>query len=353
MPQTFFPQEEPEPVAAAAGQVADVTERAALSLSPLTRPVSVSADVFDELIAWNKRFEKLPKRRWRERVKMVANLPDLANSEEHRKAVFARLCQIAKNKFTQFVKRASNVGNRAFRMAATASFLLTIWFLFSESSMMHIYALDFLPSMLVILTPLMIPLSLTFEIAKANNTTKVRRAAIEALGKLAAPESAAIIATAYFDRWVTVQRSAARALEAVLPALTTAHYGQTQAETTPALCRVLEQTAFRANGVSEALPLALVEALGRAGDGRALAMVARVASEAQWGHVREAAERVLPVLRERQRQETDSGTLLRGSAPNAGASDTLLRPAGSSSDTTAPEQLLRASVSDSRADGAD
>jgi hypothetical protein len=95
---------------------------------------------------------------------------------------------------------------------------------------------------------------------------------------------------------------------------------------------------------SPSLSIALLQAIEKVGDGRALPEVERVANtEAVNEHherIRAAAERCLTVLRERVEQERLGHTLLRpASAPDTPAV-TLLRPAQGPGESD-PERLLR------------
>jgi len=156
---------------------------------------------------------------------------------------------------------------------------------------------------------------------------RVRVAAADALGDLAEPASVAPIARALKDLTPSVRRAAWGALPRVLGKLDDRHYGHVERDTVPALCRALGKGP-------EAADLAILEALGHVGGTSAVEPVERMAGGARWASVRDAAQRILPILRDRRRVETDTTRLLRPAQPNN--ANHLLRPveAGPSSDVS-------------------
>jgi HEAT repeat protein len=167
--------------------------------------------------------------------------------------------------------------------------------------------------------------------------SRMRAAAATALGHLRLPESVDSLARADNDDSPEVRDAAIHALDAVLPTLTPDHYGRLGSQTVPNLYRILYAG-------DESFKLRVLAALEKVGDGRAIAPLKRVATRQLFGateRLSAEAARILPILEARQRQETERGTLLRGShaAPTA-TPDTLLRPAAEPSETP-PEELLR------------
>ncbi|MDW8209167.1 MAG: HEAT repeat domain-containing protein [Chloroherpetonaceae bacterium] len=130
-----------------------------------------------------------------------------------------------------------------------------------------------------------------------------------------------------------VREAAIQALPEMLAALTPEHYGQLPAGTTPALCRVLYHPDNR-------LVALALDALGKVGDGRAVAPVEQMVRRGRTPELRAEAERILPVLQERKRQEEAHSSLLRPSGVPADTPDVLLRPAAAQSHVD-PETLLR------------
>lgn len=171
--------------------------------------------------------------------------------------------------------------------------------------------------------------------------------AATALGKLSDPMAAGNLARAQVDRNKALRKAAQDALPTVLNAIREEHYGLLPRDATPALCDALQLMDSR-----HVVPI--LEALGRAGDGRAVAPVRQFLTARSWRSgwsgsdegkecdrlVLATAQRVLPILEDRLRQETVAERLLRPAQAPGAPEDLLLRPAGSAS--AVPEaQLLR------------
>ncbi len=166
-----------------------------------------------------------------------------------------------------------------------------------------------------------------------DRAAHVRAAAAGALGRLGLRESAGALAAACCERHSAVRASAAVALRKVLPSFRAEHYGQLRAEVVPNLCRLVDDR-------NEALALAVLDALGKVGDSRALPAVTRAAREGLTQQTRDAANRILPALIERERSETASGVLLRQARDPGTQAGELLRSAQSAPEACA-ETLLR------------
>jgi hypothetical protein len=181
-----------------------------------------------------------------------------------------------------------------------------------------------------------------------------REAAVTCLGRLGFVRAVPALARAlHFDDGslgaAAVQRASWRALPAVLQRLAEDDRDWLDAGTTGLLAKVLRYSgpwrlgspwlAFRRPPPAhEALVLAILEALGRVGDGRVLRDVEYVAAHARTQAMRETAGRVAPVIRERAKRATEAASLLRpASAPDA---ETLLRPASAPGEAD-PAVLLR------------
>jgi hypothetical protein len=160
-----------------------------------------------------------------------------------------------------------------------------------------------------------------------SRVNTVRAAAATALGRLQIPEAVGEVAAAVHDSPGTrqtpgtglVREAALNALPFLLDALTTHYYGRLPDQAIANLCRLLEHPNDR-------LILDVLEALGRVGGGSAVEPVERVARRGR-AYTRQTAERILPVLRERQRREREAATLLRPSIAPDDPSQVLLRPA--------------------------
>lgn len=169
----------------------------------------------------------------------------------------------------------------------------------------------------------------------------VRIEAAIALQRMRAPESVGPLAKAVMDTNPNVYRAAAYALGETLPALTEEHYGQLGADAVPNMCRILGIKGLISDAAyEEPFYLALLDALEKVGDGRAVRYVERVRQNGWTAELRSAAERVLPTLLARREKEDDFGMLLRGSTLPLEPAESLLRPASAHAEN-APEQLLR------------
>jgi hypothetical protein len=154
------------------------------------------------------------------------------------------------------------------------------------------------------------------------------------LGYLGGPQSINVLAeTAVRDASPEIRQAAEEALARVLPALTEDYYGRLQARTVPNLCLLLDRGG--------SLTLALLEALSKVGDGRAVHPVERVAAHGGTASLREAAANILPILQERYYRETSAAILLRPVQAQESESASLLRPTVDTG-SVRPEQMLRA-----------
>lgn len=177
--------------------------------------------------------------------------------------------------------------------------------------------------------------------------------AATALGRLKDRLGLDGLAQAAVDPSESVSHAAVAAIGNVLPLLTPEDYGRLRPETVPNLCQIL--SGYRLTEIrGEAGMILLLEALEKVGDGRAVEAVEALAAPTrfdtvrlQWSgpwnrpndRVRSTALRVLPILKERRRQEQDRSMLLR-SSQTALVPEALLRPADDVSNPPS-EQLLR------------
>jgi uncharacterized membrane protein YgcG len=128
-------------------------------------------------------------------------------------------------------------------------------------------------------------------------------------------------------------RTAARpALLQALSTLTSEHYLRLSPDLVPSLCIVLQKS-------EEGLSLEILHALEKMGDGRAVSVVERLTKKGKTPAVRSAAERLLPILQQRQLGEQAHSTLLRASHEPNDAPNMLLRPSQPHFDM--PDYLLR------------
>ncbi len=192
----------------------------------------------------------------------------------------------------------------------------------------------------VSLFPSVFLLSALLNMRRVNS---VRVAAILALARLRAPEAIGPLSRAALDVSHGIRVVAEESLRQCLPQITPDHYGRLDADTVPALCKLLDvkkERLFAGHLHTEQLVLDVLDALGKIGDGSAVRHVESVAEDGWTSSARDAARQILPLLRQRQQQENELRLLLRGSTPPPTSPDQLLRPT-LPTPHTAPELLLR------------
>jgi HEAT repeat protein len=128
-----------------------------------------------------------------------------------------------------------------------------------------------------------------------------------------------------------VSAAAGNALFHILPTLDEYNCAEMNTGLTVRLCRLLRHR-------DAGLVIEAVEALGRVGNGTAMAPVEQLAEKSKNEVVREKALLILPILKERRRLEELHGTLLRASGLPT-ADHALLRPAAHAGNDNAKELL--------------
>jgi len=172
-----------------------------------------------------------------------------------------------------------------------------------------------------------------------NRVNSVRTEVARALGRLGAVQSIPVLVEALIHANNRALEDAAReSLASLFLLLTEENYGRLPARATPSLCQIMKQPG-------EPLALLALEALGKVGDGQAVQPVISMAQSGPTADLREMAERILPLLRERQQQEEERKDLLRASDVPQTAFQSLLHPARHVQQTE-QEQLLRVSMPD-------
>ncbi len=198
----------------------------------------------------------------------------------------------------------------------------------------------------------MVPVIRTFTAVQASYAKNIQAVTARSLGKLEDPLAVGLLAEAQCHRDKDVSDAACEALPPCLAAVREEHYGLLPPDAVPSLGWLM----YRVDR-PQAIPI--LEALGRAGDGRAAEdvgqLMAALPASAAVGQVRstamyekelevlEVVKRVLPILKERLKQETSAARLLRPAEAPGAPRDILLRPAGAAS-AVPEEQLLRPSV---------
>ncbi len=207
---------------------------------------------------------------------------------------------------------------------------------------------------LLCFAPIVWPFS---EVTEDIRFCRLRAAAIRTLGRLRIPQLVGLPARALLDAGGIRKRIGSRqvrqavteTLPDMLAMLTTDHYGRLDGQVVPDLCRALELA-------DEKLILALLGALEKAGDGRAVKSVEELANDSftrmlrASPAVRAEAGRILPTLLARREQENAAKMLLRASGPAAASPNVLLRPAVNN-ETVDHQALLRSGIAPGEASG--
>ena len=152
-----------------------------------------------------------------------------------------------------------------------------------------------------------------------RRNTDIHAAAVGALGNIGAPQAIGEVTNAFLTGSVTVRKVAATSLLQILPLLTDEHYGTLSADSIIGIAHIASQR-------DRVLAGKALEALELVGTPAAIPNVERALAKAPTQELRDAVQRVLEVLREREMLERNANTLLRpATAPR---DDTLLHPAG-------------------------
>lgn len=159
---------------------------------------------------------------------------------------------------------------------------------------------------------------------------RVRAQVAETLGVLAEPESVEALTSAALEVSSRVNQPAQEALVKVLPKVTEEWRGRVSANAIHGLCNLLPEAGGH-------LAVEILHALERIGPGSAADSVAWAVHVWADGPVRREAERILVVLRERQRTEKESARLLRAAIDSGDAA--LLRASPKAAEEDSAELL--------------
>lgn len=190
----------------------------------------------------------------------------------------------------------------------------------------------FISMCILVPAPVSLPISAALDRKRQNRVRSEAALSLTQLGGVEAlPYLLATIGSARGELYQELLDGVAT----LLPRLTSEDYGRLRSDVVPNLCYLLQ------NYTGDFL-LAILEALGKVGDGRAISAVTRLSEDAESpAHIRDAANRILPLLLERRERENDSQNLLRASKEPVSERE-LLRPAQPVEETQ-PETLLRPS----------
>lgn len=182
-----------------------------------------------------------------------------------------------------------------------------------------------------------------------RRNSQVRLQAVRALGRLKQPLSFGALVLALQDTF-SFQNEVLFSIDRILPTLAQEQYGAHNREAIPVLCRMLSDVS------TSALPWStIMKVLEKIGDKQAIPRLEWIVKTHAGDEVGRAAEKILPTLRERQRQENDPKRLVRAAGAPSEPSTLLLRPVQGSG--SAEEHLLLRSISagatNEHADGGD
>jgi hypothetical protein len=185
-----------------------------------------------------------------------------------------------------------------------------------------------------VVTMLLLPIILGTSVVQDLRTEKLLRSyAALSLGRRQAVEGIGALAAATFDRDARVRDSAASGLHEALPAVMLEHFGLLKREEISELAKVLEHP-------DNLLVFKVLGALDKIGTGVAIPAVEALRNRARIGRMQQEAERVLVVLKERQKQEEMGRTLLRATSSPDAPSEILVRPVQTTHESD-PAVLLR------------
>lgn len=278
--------------------------------------------------------------RWRERAVAAWALGRVSLEESQKEEVVRLLCCVAANE-------QMGAGKRLLKRSVRAVLWTSLYGLLPfgvDQLLVHLSKFEdpdsLMPSpgfLYLLLTYWgLCLLALTFPFASLfldyNRNLKVRKYSIRSLCRLGSPASIGTLAGLIKKPDMIVSAESETALKHLLPYLTPEHYPD-YSDATPHLCRLL-------GGADWPFSLQVLEALEKIGDGRAVEVIERLTKRGLHWKVQEEAERILPLLQERQRKEKDPRRLVRAADIPEGLS-TLLRPAAGNSPSE-PQAFLRA-----------
>jgi len=292
-------------------------------------------------------------RRWRERILAIGTLGCLPLNSNEKQLTVQILEKILANTQELVGDRVASRSPDAYKVAYLIAFSLflilmarefwgvdasvSLFDLLGELLLSCVFGAIFIAFVAFPAAAFVLPVYAAADVSRQN---RIRAAAATALARIGQPESMGVVAQTLCDVSPLVRHFAHEALRALHPRLTSDYYGRLDSALTPNLCRALRQESRKHEPVSAVRMIALLQALEKVGDGRAVEPVRALTNAAYYLRIGQEAERILPVLEARLRQENDSKMLLRGASTPATKSEELLRAAVTSVEKK-PEQLLR------------
>jgi hypothetical protein len=274
-----------------------------------------------------------PRWQWNEREVAAWALGYLRGTEEEMDAATTALLDTLENRRTfKFWRRAVL---RPFMCALPAALLGA--FIVSERSYSNPFEVFTMMTFTLglSLATVVTPASLLYDL---NGLGRTRAAAADSLRRIGSPECIGALAEALYDGDRRVRDAAAYALHSILPTLSEKDYGRFGAESMRNLGRTLSHPDSR-------LAFKVLEVLEKVGTSHAIPFVQNAAERGRTVRLRDAAEHVLQILKERQQREGQKDRLLRSTTAPTDASAVLLRPAREAAEQEI-SYLLRATGSE-------
>ncbi len=185
--------------------------------------------------------------------------------------------------------------------------------------------------------PLFPIVSLIYKGVDTARLNKIRTYIALSLGRIGLPDSAESLSRASLGLNWKVASMAQISLCDLLPTITHESFGQLPSETIPNLSKLLKRVGLREDVIIEnplsaknevschQLAFAILDALEKIGDSRAIKAVIEVSGSASNRKIQKRASEILPILEERAQNENDRSMLLRGSSEPVKPNE-LLRP---------------------------
>jgi hypothetical protein len=274
-----------------------------------------------------------PRWLWNEREVAAWALGFVKGTEEEMDAATTTLLDTLENSGTFKLWRRAIL--RPFMCALPAAVLGTIYVM-SRTNVNPFEPLIMMTFTLgLCLAPIVTSGSIFFDL---NGLGRVRAAAVNSLRRIGSPECIGALAEALYDGDRRVRDAAAYALHSILPTMSDKDYGRFGAESMRNLGRTLSHPDSR-------LAFKVLEVLEKVGTSHAIPFVQNAAERGRTVRLRDAADQVLQVLKERQQREGQKDRLLRSTTAPADPSAVLLRPARDAAEQEI-SYLLRTSSSE-------
>jgi hypothetical protein len=261
-------------------------------------------------------------RHWRQKLDVLRLIRGMRLSEEAR-----RFCVGPVRELADPVNLARDAPGRLMRAGLRTVFIMTLGLAAVETSA-RAEPVWMIPLLVVALPVFLVSLAM-----ESMHLREIRAEAARTLGALRDPDSLAVLISCARDLSAEVRRAGTEGLPQnlhdlppVRPNLAPADYAK--------LIALLGSS-------EEIVVLSVLDALEKFDEGEAIQGVQRLVKRGATREIRAEAERILPILKDRQRRAQDPALLVRPAGPPEDAPEELLRPAWGVADED-PSTLLRA-----------